>query len=395
MKASALSQLVVSQVCIHASMAGTRMAAPLLALRDGYSAWSVGVLMALFSLSQVFLALPAGRYADRHGLRRPVGVAVVAAIAGGGLATAFPVFPMLCLTALLMGAATGIASIALQRHVGRAASNAADLKRVFSWLALGPALSNFLGPITTGLLIDHAGHAPGDNLGYRCAFLLMATLPLVSWFLVRRVVELAPVRTAEPGKRQRTWDLVSTPAMRRLLLVNWAMSSAWDVHSFAVPVLGHERSFSASVVGSILASFAIAAAAVRVFLPLFAARAKEHVVVTMAMLLTTVVFVAYPFMHVPMAMGAASVLLGVALGSVQPMVMSTLHQITPPARHGEALGLRLMAINGSSVLMPLLFGTVGAVVGVSVVFWSVGVAVAAAMHPAWKLRPPAQPEPHP
>lgn len=395
MKASALGQLVASQVFIHASMAGTRMAAPLLALRDGYSALSVGVLMALFSLSQVFLALPAGRYADRHGLRRPVALAVAAAMVGGGLATAFPVFPMLCLAALLMGASTGVASIALQRHVGRAANSTADLKRVFSWLAIGPAFSNFLGPIAAGLLIDHAGRGPGDNLGYRCAFLLMAALPLLSWFLVRRVGELGPVPTAEAGKRPRTWDLVTTPPMRRVLLVNWAMSSAWDVHAFAVPVLGHERAFSASVIGSILASFAIAAAAVRVFLPLFAARAKEHVVVTMAMLLTTLVFVAYPFMHVPLAMGAASMLLGVALGSVQPMVMSTLHQITPPARHGEALALRLMVINGSSVLMPLLFGTVGAVVGVSVVFWSVGVVIAAGMHPAWNLRLPAQADPHP
>jgi len=77
----------------------------------------------------------------------------------------------------------------------------------------------------------------------------------------------------------------------------------------------------------------------------------------------------------------------VALGSVQPMIMSTLHQITPESRHGEALGLRLMAINASSVVMPMLFGTVGAAVGVSVVFWTVGVVVGAGARPAWLLRP--------
>ena len=395
MKASELAQLVASQVCIHAGMAGTRMAAPLLALRDGYSPLSVGVLLALFSLSQVFLALPAGRFADRHGLRRPVAIAVAAAVAGAGLAATFPLFPVLCLAALLTGAATGIASISLQRHVGRAASGIGDLKRVFSWLAIGPAMSNFVGPIACGLLIDHAGRDAGDTTGYRFAFLLMTVLPLVSWFLVRHVKELAPMQPVDSSARPRTWDLVSTPSMRRLLLVNWAMSSAWDVHSFAVPVLGHERAFSASVVGAILAGFAIAAAGVRVVLPVFAARAREHVVVSMAMLLTALVFAVYPFMHAPLAMGAASVLLGVALGSVQPMIMSTLHQITPPERHGEALGLRLMAINASSVLMPLLFGTVGAVVGVSVVFWSVGAAVAAGVRPAWQLRPPAQSDPHP
>jgi MFS-type transporter involved in bile tolerance (Atg22 family) len=107
------------------------------------------------------------------------------------------------------------------------------------------------------------------------------------------------------------------------------------------------------------------------------------------MLATAVLFVAYPFMASPLAMGVCSVLLGLVLGSVQPMIMSTLHQITPGHRHGEALGLRLMTINASSVLMPLLFGTAGTVVGVSVVFWSVGVAVGAGARLGWLLRPPS------
>ena len=71
-------------------------------------------------------------------------------------------------------------------------------------------------------------------------------------------------------------------------------------------------------------------------------------------------------------MAACSLLLGFALGSVQPMVMSMLHQITPVHRQGEALGLRLISINVSSILTPLVFGTVGAAIGVASVFWAVG-----------------------
>jgi len=93
------------------------------------------------------------------------------------------------------------------------------------------------------------------------------------------------------------------------------------------------------------------------------------------MLTTAAVFAVYPFMSGAWAMGAGSVVLGLALGSVQPMVMSTLHQITPDARHGEALGLRLMTINASSVAMPLFFGSLGAAVGVSALFWAVGAVV--------------------
>jgi dipeptide/tripeptide permease len=69
------------------------------------------------------------------------------------------------------------------------------------------------------------------------------------------------------------------------------------------------------------------------------------------------------------------------------MVMSMLHQITPEARHGEALGLRLMAINASSVLMPMLFGTMGAVIGIAGVFWTVGAVVGAGSRAAWLLKP--------
>jgi MFS family permease len=383
----ALARLIAGQICLHACMAGMRMAAPLLALREGYSALAVGFLLALFALTQVFLALPAGRYVDRHGLKRPVRFCVVAAFLGAGLAVMFPVFPVLCLSALMTGGATGVASISLQRHVGRAAQNATELKKVFSWLAVGPALSNFVGPLAAGLLIDHSG--------FRAAFFFLALLPLATRLWVRRTVELPPVVIVQGTAPNKAWDLLHEPLMRRLMLVNWLLSSCWDVHTFVVPVLGHERGFSASVIGAILGAFAIAATLVRLVLPFVASHVREWAVVTTAMLITATLFGVYPFMLSPLAMGVCSVLLGLALGSVQPMIMSTLHQITPEARHGEALGLRLMTINASSVLMPVLFGTAGAVAGVSLVFWCVGLAVGAGSRFAWLLRPEPGPASRP
>ncbi len=171
-----LARLIAGQICIHACMAGMRMATPLLALDQGYSAAAVGVLLALFALTQVFLALPAGRFTDRHGLKRPMAWSVAVAFSGAALAVAFPVFPVLCLSALMTGGATGVAVIALQRHVGRAASNPTQLKQVFGWLSIGPAVSNFIGPFAAGLLIDHAGATAGALTGYRAAFALMALL---------------------------------------------------------------------------------------------------------------------------------------------------------------------------------------------------------------------------
>lgn len=375
MKSGDLFRLIGGQISLHACMAGTRMAAPLLALRDGHSAMNVGVLLALFALAPVFLALPAGRFADRHGFKRPVGIGVGAAVIGAGLAVLFPTFPVLCFSALATGGAAGTASIALQRHVGRAAAGPTELKRVFSWLAIGPAVSNFIGPLAAGLVIDHAGASAGDVAGYRWAFLLMALLPVTTWFWIRTVPDHDRVIQPIGHSANRAWDLMREPMMRRLLLINWCLSSCWDVHTFILPVIGHERGFSASVIGAILGGFAIAAALVRLVMPIFAARLRENMVIAGAMVVAAAVFAVYPLMQDAWAMGACSVVLGLALGSVQPMVMSTLHQITPDARHGEALGLRLMTINASSVAMPILFGTLGVAVGVSPLFWTVGLVV--------------------
>ena len=381
-----LARIILVQICLHACMAGTRMAAPLLALREGYSPAAVGVLLALFAITQIFLALPSGRYADRHGLKRPVGFGVIAAVIGAGAAVAFPVFPVLCLAALLTGGATGSSVIALQRHVGRAANGPLELRKVFGWLSIGPALANFIGPFSAGLLIDHFGSNPGSLPGYRAAFLVLALLPLLGWWLLRGVQELPPIIAAPGSLVPKAWDLMSSPDFRRLMLVNWLLSSCWDVHTFVVPVLGFERGIPASVIGTILGAFAIAAASVRVMLPLIANRTREWALLCTAMLITALLFGLYPLMSNAWGMGICSVLLGLALGLVQPMVMSLLHQLTPDARHGEALGLRMMAINASSVVMPVLFGTAGAVIGIAGVFWFAGAAVGIGVPTAWRLR---------
>ena len=381
-----LVRLIMGHVFLHAGMAGMRMAAPLLALREGYSAAAVGLLLSLFALATVFLALPAGRFADRRGLRVLVALGITVASGGAALAAIWPVFPVLCLAAVLTGGATGGVVIALQRHVGRIAEGPTQLRQAFSWLAIGPAISNFIGPFLAGILID--------NGGFRLAFLAMALLPLITWFWVRTARDFPPSPIRSSQTSGTTWNLLREPGFRRLMVVNWVVATCWDVHTFIVPVLGHEYGLSASVIGSIMGAFALAATAVRGGLPVIASRVREWQVILVAMGCAVVVFAVYPLVRSPLALGACSVFLGMALGSVQPMVMSTLHQITPAHRHGEALGLRLMSINVSSVLMPLIVGAAGAAIGIAGVFWTLGAVVAATTPLAARLRvPPDLPGP--
>ena len=69
--------------------------------------------------------------------------------------------------------------------------------------------------------------------------------------------------------------------------------------------------------------------------------------------------------------------LGLGLGAPQPMMLTLLHESAPPGRAGEALGLRTTLINGSQTIMPLLFGAVGAALGMAPVFWAISGALLA------------------
>ena len=368
-------------------MTGVRVAAPLLALRSGHAQWAVGILLGLFAAAPVLLSLRAGRLADRHGYHFPMRIAVALTTAGGLLAVASTwlsalQFPLLCLAATLCGVGANFGLIAIQRTAGRMTSgSSAELTRVFSWLGLAPAFSNMIGPVVAGVMIDLTG--------FRGAFIALMLLPMLGLWWARRV-PLEPPKTEPAQARSNTsWDLLATPGLRRLLMVNWLLSSSWDLHAFVVPILGHERGFSASAIGLILGAFAAAVAAVRLAIPLLLPRLpslREGQVLAGAMLMTAAVFVVYPWMSSAWPMALCAVLLGLALGSVQPMIMTTLHQLTPRHRHGEAIALRSMTINASSAMMPLLFGVLGGAIGAGSLFWLMSAAVGAGSWPARRIQ---------
>lgn len=366
--------LMVGQIALHAAMAGQRMAAPLQALDAGHSAWTVGVLLALFAALPVLIAMPAGRMADRHGYHRPQWLAVGLSIFGVACALAACFLPgwwqfgLQCLGAAASGAGTNVGVIVVLRAAGLLATDSTERMKVFSWLGMAFSGANVLGPVTAGFLIDLGGFA--------AAYGALLAMPLVAVWVLGQVPRqprqaTAAVRPAGTGR----WALLATPGLKRLLFINWLLSASWDVHSFAVPVLGHARGYNASTIGLVLGIFTAAVTVVRFVIPMVAHRLREVTVLRTAMVMTAAVFAIYPFAGTPWLMAGCATLLGLALGAVQPMIMSTLHQMTPPDRHGEAIAIRSMTINFSSSVMPLAFGLAGTALGPGAVFWLMGAAV--------------------
>ncbi|MFG6449400.1 MFS transporter [Roseateles sp. BYS180W] len=372
--------LVATLVCLHASMATTRVAASLWVLRQGLGEWAVGLVLASFAVAPMFLSMWAGRQADRYGLRRPLRIALVMALAGALLSVVFGQLWAIALACLLTGGALSVGAVGIQREAGRMAPDADTLKRLFSWISLGPALSNTLAPLAAGLLIDWQG--------FGAAFALALALPLLAALLAARIRAQRPPASVQAQTPGRAWALLREPQLLRLLLVNIILAACWDAHGLVVPVVGHARGLSASAIGAVLSSFAVATIAVRLFMTRWSGGLDELRVLRLAIVVSAATLAVYAWLPGTAGLMLGSALLGVALGSVQPMVMSLLHQVVPASQQGQALGLRMTATNAATVAMPLGFGLLAAGTAAMAPLWLMSAMLVVALRAAQGLRQP-------
>lgn len=358
--------LIAIGVANHVLLSGARVAVSLDALARGASPALVGLLMALFALLPMLFAIHAGRLADRAGARRPMLWGTAGGIVAVLLPTLWPGLPALFAASVLAGFAFMLFQVPAQRVVGdlgepdeRAAN--------YSWYALGFSVSGFAGPLVAGFAIDH--------LGFRQAFALLAVLPVLAFAaLARRTVRLPAVHAHEGDARTTgMFDLLRYPVLRRLLTLNALFALGWDLHTVFVPIYGTQIGLSAVQIGVVLAAFAAATFVVRLAVPWYGAAWAPMSVLRLALLSAAAVYLAFPFSVSAPALIALSFVLGLGLGVGQPIVMSLLHENAPPGRVGETVGLRMSLIQTMAVGVPLVFGALGATIGVLPVFASVGV----------------------
>jgi MFS family permease len=364
-----LAALILLGIANHAVLSGSRVAVSLAALAQGATPFTVGVLVSLYAVLPMLLAVPAGRFCDRVGARRPMLVGCVLIAAGASLPVLFAGMPALYASAALLGVGFMVFQVAAQNATGELGGN--NRAQSFSLLALGYSVSGFLGPLAAGVVIDWRGFAT--------AFALFASVPLVP-LAVLAVAQLGlpgPHPAAVPGRRGAFLELLRHPTLRRVFAINALLAVAWDLHTVFVPIYGARLGLSASRIGMILSSFAAATFVIRFAMPTLARRVREQQVLTAALFVAGGVYLLFPFARSAPPLALLSFCLGLGLGSAQPMVMSLLHLHSPPGRMGEAAGVRMALVQSMAVAVPLVFGALGTSVGVGPVFWSVGAGLAA------------------
>jgi len=350
-------------IMLHLAYAGARVTLSLFALSMQASPFTVGVLLSLLALVPMTFSVAMGRMIDRIGVRRPMLVGATLLFTGIMVAVISPTLPALFATSCLAGSGFILFHIAVN-YLAAVIGRPEDRAKNFSWLALGFSTSGFLGPMIAGFAIDW--------IGYRRTMLLLACFALVTLIalLIKRI-EVPRQPADEPGTKQRRLvDLLRSKTMRRVFVVSGLLSMVWDLFSFVVPIHGRHIDLSASTIGLILGAFGGAVFVVRLVLPLVIHRLGEWQLLIGAMISTGIALFVFPLVTTVPVLIALAFFLGAGLGGAQPMIMSLLYSKAPPGRGAEAIGVRTLLINISQSVIPLLFGALGAALGMTPVFWT-------------------------
>ncbi len=353
--------IIAFSIAIHTSYIGSRIVVSLYALQMGASQFTIGVLAALYSTVPLILGVYSGKLVDSTGTRWPlIGGAIVILI--GTLIGYFEkTINGLLFTALLAGAGFVFFNVAIQTLTG-SYGPVAERSRNFSMLSIGYSISTFIGPVSVGLAIDHIGH--------QGAFLMLCLFtapPIIGLLLIRRFNVVKG--SHRPKEKTSTLDLLRQPPVRSMVIISGMVVGAWDLFSFYLPIYAHSLHLSATLIGTILGTYAIAALMTRFAMPALLRRYRAERVMFVSLLFAAVCFGFFPLFENFSYILFISFLLGLGLGCGQPLSMLIAYNRSPPGREGEVTGLRLTANNVARVFIPMICAFLGASFGASPVFW--------------------------
>jgi MFS family permease len=367
----------------HVALTGARVTISLAALSWGMSTLAVGVLVSLFAVLPMFLSIRAGQWVDYIGAGKPMRVGTGLIILGVAAPVVWPAWPTLAFASSAIGIGFMLQQLSAQTLLGQGVGPAQRTAN-FAWLALGNSVSGFCGPLIAGFAIDGIGHRAALAVLIISPILALVSLFYQPYRLPHSVARPTRVSTASA----KTHGMLRDPLVRRILLSNLLLAAAWDFHMFMIPILGIRLGFSATTIGLILGCFGAAIFAIRLVLPLIQRRMHAWTLVRASTWLAAAVYLLFPFATTIPWLMALSFVLGLAVGSCQPSMLALMYQYAPPGRASEALGLRMAALQGSQVGIPLTFGAVGAAFGLTPLFCAMGLCLLAGAIP----RPPADPD---
>lgn len=346
------------------AMRGSKMVVSLSALALGATPFEVGLIAAVFAIFPLLLAVYAGRVSDRVGVARPIFAGAIVMACGMSVPLLLHGLVGLLACAALVGLGHIFFHVSIHNLIGSYGDGEARTRN-FATFSLGASLAAFIGPSVTGFSID--------GWGFPATYALIAGISLLPALIIGGYARLVPPRTSHgPRESGGSLELLGNAGLRRTLIMSGVTLTGIELFTFYFPVYGRSVGLSASAIGMVMSSYAVAAFIVRMGMNGAARRIGEVGVLTASLFMAGVTYLLVPLVSQAPLLALVSFLLGIGLGCAQPLTIILTYNHAPLGRSGEALGLRLTVNKLTQIAVPVVFGGLGSAFGLIPVFWANG-----------------------
>jgi MFS family permease len=347
------------------SMRGAKMVVSLSSLSLGATPFQVGILASLFAAFPLLLAVTAGRVSDRIGVRGPMIGGAIVISCGIAIPLVVTGFTGLIACATLIGLGHIFFHVSVHNLIGAYGGGEARTRN-FATFSLGQSVSAFIGPALAGFSIDGMGFLPTHAMLAVVALLPATILAVYPKLIPERAPHVA--HEAAGG----SLALLRNPGLRRTLIMSGVTLTGIELFTFYFPVYGRSIGLTASVIGLVMSSYAVAAFIVRLGMHSAARRIGELGVLTVSLFIAGLTYMVVPMVSQAPLLALMAFLLGIGLGCAQPLTILLTYNHAPAGRSGEALGMRLTVNKLTQIAVPLVFGGLGSAFGLYPVFWANG-----------------------
>ncbi|HWL11643.1 MAG TPA: MFS transporter, partial [Ureibacillus sp.] len=173
-------------------------------------------------------------------------------------------------------------------------------------------------------------------------------------------------------EKESIWVLMRNHDLRNAMLIGGLLFSNRELFSVYFPLLADNMGISPTMTGILLSFSGLTMLIIRFTQTSFVRSFGRMNILTWSLFVTAVIYLIAPFSPSIVLLFLLIGILGASLGLAQPLSTAAVLEATLPERRGEVLGAQMTINRVSQFGIPLIFGGIGSLIGISAIFWGSG-----------------------
>ncbi len=337
----------------------------LLVTESGGDSMAVGLIAAAYSVAQVMLALPAGKWIDKLGAHCPAIYGAIVFILGViGLANTKNLYAM-AVYYFFLGASHMLALLSVQHVVTGLYSSLRN--KVLGIYVFANSVGMFAGPYIGG----HFQNWLGTGRGFYGAAVIGVVCWFCSLFMPKRT------QTKDGVEKGTIIQLLGRGPIIRTLIIGSTVQFSFEMTISYLPLYGREMGLSNAAIGTIFSVNGFAIMLVRPLLNSIISFYEKNKIMKICLVLGGFSLAGYSLVREYTLLIIMSGISGMAMGFMSPLTLMAVTDAAPQNRRSQVLALRLMGNYIAQTISPLIFGLMASMIGVLPVFWISGASLTA------------------